>query len=258
VARKGVIVRGRTLPALIADRIRDGITDGSFTKDKGAKLLSEPELALTLGVSRSSLREAVALLESEGLIERRQGSGTFLRQSGALPNQMNNNFGVTDVIESAGRRAGSSHVEVGVGTGPARALAALGLPPGSRVITMSRVRTADGEPVADVVDILPIARLTNVGIEVDDLVQLVSQSESIYRALYKVGLIVHHGVAELTPVAATKTQAERLHVAPKAPLLRISQVDYLSDGDALVFSDEFHVADKFTMTIYRKGGGRAD
>jgi len=40
--------------------------------------------------------------------------------------------------------------------------------------------------------------------------------------------------------------------------LRISQVDYLSDGDAIVFSDEYHVADAFSVTVYRKGGGRGN
>src|SRR5688572_7569411 len=44
----------------------------------GQRLLSEPELAKQMGVSRATLREAMRSFETQGLIRRRQGSGTFV------------------------------------------------------------------------------------------------------------------------------------------------------------------------------------
>lgn len=248
--------RGRNLPEIVTASLRDAIADGRLPSS--GKLPSEPQLAAMLGVSRATLREAIALLESEGLVDRRHGSGTFLLPSAGLKNNMNVNFGVTDVIESAGQRPGSVNVEVKRGSGPALALGALGLPPRSQVITLARTRTADGAPVADVIDVLPVARLTEMGIAADEMVALVAETESMQRALDKVGLVIHHGIAEISPAKATNVQATRLHVKREALLLRISQVDYLSEGEAIVFSDEYHVADAFSVTVYRKGSGRGN
>src|SRR5512145_2395701 len=44
----------------------------------GSRLISEPELAKQLGVSRATLREAMRTFEAQGLIRRRQGAGTFV------------------------------------------------------------------------------------------------------------------------------------------------------------------------------------
>jgi hypothetical protein len=49
-----------------------------------------------------------------------------------------------------------------------------------------------------------------------------------------------------------------LQIKRNSLLLRISQVDYLSEGEAVVFSDEYHLADAFSVTVYRKGGGHSN
>ncbi len=74
----GEIRRNEQLPARIASEIVRQITDGSFLP--GQKLPTEHNLAQSFGVSRSVIREAIAQLRNEGLIETRQGVGAFVTE----------------------------------------------------------------------------------------------------------------------------------------------------------------------------------
>lgn len=74
----GEIRRNEQLPARIANEIVRQITEGSFLP--GHKLPTEHNLAHSFGVSRSVIREAIAQLRNEGLIETRQGVGAFVTE----------------------------------------------------------------------------------------------------------------------------------------------------------------------------------
>ena len=71
----GQISRSEHLPARIAAKIGREITEGRIAP--GEKLPTEHLLAATFGVSRSVVREAIAQLRNEGLVETRQGVGAF-------------------------------------------------------------------------------------------------------------------------------------------------------------------------------------
>ncbi|MCR4425530.1 MAG: FadR family transcriptional regulator [Firmicutes bacterium] len=72
-------IRTRKVYEEIVDQIRSLITSGALKP--GDKLPPERELADTLKVSRASVREALTVLESRGIIESRPGGGTFIRES---------------------------------------------------------------------------------------------------------------------------------------------------------------------------------
>lgn len=75
----------RTAPERIADRLLAALAVGVL--QPGERLPSERELAEQLGVSRSTVREAVQFLGALGLVEIRHGSGTFVRSDGDLPSE---------------------------------------------------------------------------------------------------------------------------------------------------------------------------
>lgn len=75
-------VGGHPLYRQIADRLRGEILAGELTA--GAKLPTERELAERYGVRRETLRQALALLRSEGWLKTRQGSGNYVRERGPV------------------------------------------------------------------------------------------------------------------------------------------------------------------------------
>jgi GntR family transcriptional regulator, transcriptional repressor for pyruvate dehydrogenase complex len=78
-------VESRRLYQQIADQIRELIDRGGF--ETGARLPPERDLAVQLGVSRPSLREALIALDVEGRVEVRSGSGVYVSDARPSPAQ---------------------------------------------------------------------------------------------------------------------------------------------------------------------------
>ncbi|HUS17408.1 MAG TPA: GntR family transcriptional regulator, partial [Chloroflexia bacterium] len=94
----------KTLTESAQQQIRQAIVQGTFRP--GSQLPGEMELGTMLGVSRTVVREALRILEEDGLITRRHGVGTFVRKRPIL-NNLSFNFGTTEMIESAGMVSGT-------------------------------------------------------------------------------------------------------------------------------------------------------
>jgi GntR family transcriptional regulator len=122
----------------------------------GQRLISEPELAKQMGVSRATLREAMRSFETQGLIRRRQGSGTYV--VGKVP-VIETGLEVLESLETMARRM---NLEVAVSdlqieeTEADKEMAAnLKVAEGARLTRIRRVMRADRRPAAYLVDVLP-------------------------------------------------------------------------------------------------------
>lgn len=122
----------------------------------GERLPSEPELARKLGVSRATLREAMRTFEAQGLIRRRQGSGTYV--VGQVP-IIEAGLEVLESLETMAKRLG---LEVSVGDLRIEMLPAdeehakaLDVPTGTPLTRVQRVMCEGSRPIAYLVDVLP-------------------------------------------------------------------------------------------------------
>jgi GntR family transcriptional regulator len=228
----------------LAEELRARILAGEW--QPGEKLPSEPDLARARTVSRSSMRAAITVLEEDGFVNRRHGSGTYVTARPALPSDLGRNFGVSALIAHNGMTPGSAEETYGSVPAPPEVAAVLDVEPGAPVSALRRVRTADGRRVVDVTDWCRTEHIAP-----DEL----SAVGSIYEALAERGLAVEHGVATLEPRNADDELASRLGVPRGTLLLTIDQVDSTAAGVAVLVSREHHVADAFTFTLLRRGPG---
>jgi GntR family transcriptional regulator len=232
-----------SLPTAIADELRRRVDVGEL--QPGDRLPSEPDLAVELGVSRPTLREALRQLAAEGWLERRHGSGTFIAQQVPVTTSLDVNFGVTELIRNAGRSPGTQHRSVRTEPASAGIAEALGMPLGADVIVLERLRLADREPVVHSLDVFAAGELT--------LAELRDPSFSVYAALATRGVFVMRGDANLHAVVADATLAKALKVKRGSPLMRIEQIDVDTNGRPVVYSLEHHRSDAFDFRITRRG-----
>jgi GntR family transcriptional regulator len=126
----------------------------------GQRMTAEPQLAKQLGVSRATLREAMRTFETQGVIRRRQGSGTYV--VGKVP-VIDAGLEVLESIDTMAKRmnlpvtVGDLHVDLF--KADKKSAEMLDVSEGTRLTRVQRVMLADGRPAAYLVDILSEAFL---------------------------------------------------------------------------------------------------
>jgi len=239
----------KTLTEVAQQELRKAIASGTYRP--GSQLPTEAELCEMLGVSRTVVREALRVLEDDGLVARRHGVGTFVRNHPILKN-LNFNFGITEMIESAGSRAGTSHLAIQKEAADQEKSEQLRVPVGTSLITVERIRTADGRPVVYSLDTVTESLLKRAEFDPQLL-----RSESIYSVLQKsLGQVIEYGIARLRPITAPRHVTEKLGLPPNALTLYIVQTDYSAADEPLVYSCEYHLPDAFEFLVWRRGPTR--
>ncbi|MET8182507.1 GntR family transcriptional regulator [Streptomyces sp. NPDC005336] len=228
----------RTVQAL-----RRELSQGSWAA--GDRLPSEPALAAELGVSRVTIRAALAKLESEGLVNRRHGSGTYVNSVRPLVNSLHINTGADQLIKSTGHVPGIAEMSWRQTEADEDIADRLGIEIGAPIIHLYRIRTADGTPVTVAQDYFPASLLPEGP---------VSMGPSLYAFLSDVcGVDVSFGVATVEPALAGAAHASIFEGGSDALCLVIRQVDYDETERPVSYSVEYHLASAFDFKLVRQG-----
>ncbi|MGJ3263271.1 MAG: GntR family transcriptional regulator [Salinarimonas sp.] len=215
----------------LAGAIRLAIQRGVFRPDEA--LASERDLAAWTGFARITVRHAIEVLLREGILVRRQGSGTFVTRRIEQPLSALASF--TEEMSTRGRRAGSVWLSKEIArVAPAEALA-LGLGPLEPVLRLSRVRTAEDEPLA-----IETAAVPTWALDHPDRVDA-----SLYAALAQAGCRPARGVQRLQASLAKPDEARLLAVAPMSAILRIERRAFLADGRPVEFTVSAYRGDRY-------------
>ncbi|MCW2919098.1 MAG: Transcriptional regulator, GntR family [Actinomycetia bacterium] len=220
---------------------------GSGTLKPGQRLGGERELAVELGVSRSTLRNALGLLEQTGAVRRvpGRGGGTFVGNA-KVERDLSKVMGVPALLREQGFTAGSRVVGVGIVNSDNVTAAALELKQGELVVEIVRIRLADGSPIS-----LEHARFPAVMFP--GLPEL-PLGGSLYELLEsRYGVTAAEAIERIEAVAAGPDEAEVLDIEPKSPLLSITRTTKDPAGVPFEFSHDLFRSDRTRILVRTPG-----
>ncbi|MGH8932840.1 MAG: GntR family transcriptional regulator [Egibacteraceae bacterium] len=233
----------------VADGLRGAIRGGELAD--GAVLASETELMERYGVSRNSVRNAVALLRVEGLVVTEHGRGTFVRAQRPLRRLSSSRYAKArwEAAEQ-GAQADQQLLKVEVVDAPEEVAERLGLEVGERVVVRRHLLSLGGEPVqlADSSFPLDVAK----GTAIEEFERL----EGGVHALLEqdLGYELERFVEELTFRMPTPEEARQLRMGAGVPVVRLLRTLYDTTGRALEVSDFVLAGDRHVL-VYEVPAG---
>lgn len=222
--------------------VADAIRRGGY--GPGGRLPPERELAERLDVSRSTLRLALHDLERAGVIVRRpgRGGGTFVAAP-KVERDLGSFAGLGEYIRRQGLVAGARVLAVTLTAAGPAASAALRLDPAEPVVAITRVRLADGEPIALERSRFPASRFPGLAEQ--------ALGGSLYDLLReRYGETPARAVERIEPVAADEETAALLDVPPGTPLLAVERVAYTEAGEPIEYATDLFRGDRTRVVVW--------
>jgi GntR family transcriptional regulator len=237
-------------------RLLDLINSGALRP--GDRLGTERELAARLSVSRSTLRQVLAVLAEGGVVRRVPGraGGTFVAHA-KVDRDLSVIVGLPEYLRRQGFVAGTQVLSATMSGADDVAADNLAVPAGSLLIDIVRIRLADGIPIS-------LERVQLPAEIFPGLLEL-PLGGSIYDLLdAHYGVRPDEVVEHLEVAEASADEAALLAVSPGAPLLAITRTSATSAGIPFEFSHDLFRADRTCVTfrtradraaIVRRGAG---
>lgn len=203
----------------LREQLEEKIRTGDF--QAGERLQTEGEMAKSYGVSIITVRKAVSDLVEKGLVDKKQGKGTFVSKP-KFTKDMKKLQSFTDMCTYLGMKPGGRMLENKLITANDRICKQLGLEKGSQVIYISRIRYADNVPVDIEKNYFPLKYAFLLNERFDD--------NSLFEFLKKTAQITV-SVSEkwIELCKATAAEGELLQLAKGTSLLFIKSVAYTQD-----------------------------
>lgn len=217
--------------------VREALVELIQDLPPGSTMPTEREFSERFGVSRGTVRMALARLEAEQRVNRFQGKGTFVAKP--KMDQMLELTGHTEHMRARGMEPGSRLIAVARGPAETRITSALGMSPGDEVLKVERVRLTDGDPVAIETLHLEARRFNGVA-------AMLGESQSLYELLRaRYGIELSWAEETIEAVVAHDREASLLGIASGSPLLLLCRVSYDPIGRPVEFVRSLYRADRF-------------
>lgn len=237
-----VIDKTRPTPAYLQlkEQLTLAIDDGVLTA--GSALPSERSLAVDLGLSRMTVRRAFEELVGAGVVEQRQGSGTFVRPR-PLEQVIDRVLGFTDEARSLGLEPGSRLLGAEKLAADEHVALALGVSRGVQVLRVTRLRTATDEPLA-LQDAHLAPSLAGLSLE------LLRKTGSLYSTLeQQFGIKPARARQTIGARLPTDHECRLLGIGKLVPVLALERTTYGDDGAPFEYVRSAYRGDIYRMAL---------
>ena len=223
----------------IAQALRDKIGGGRIAA--GARLDNQRRLAMDFGVTLMTLRQALEVLERDGLITRRHGLGTFVASPSVDYDILHFRAFAGD-LTAVGENVTTRFLRTQTARADRHAARELGLEPGARVFALERLRLVDGHPTSFQVSHLPAAlgeEVARADLAVTPLRQVLA---------FKLGIEITGARETVSAETLPARAARELGCAPGVPCFRSDRVSTDAESRPIVYDRVFIPGDRFRIT----------
>ena len=212
----------------------------SHRLEHGDKLPSESEIAKRFSASRSTVRSALAVLETRAIIYRVHGQGTFVNQLPEL--SIRSGVGFTSEVQKQGFVASTKHATIERIKAPAQIAKSLNLKEGEDVWVLNRTRCADGKTIMFEVEYFPYHLMPHLTEEV--------AYRSIYVWLEEQGIAVFsYANQNITSILSDADLSKKLKVPVGSPITAVDLVAYTRDGIAFNCGQSYYISNNFKLSM---------
>ncbi len=220
--------------------LREKINSGELAQ--GERLPTEAQLSKQYGVSRITVRQALASLVEEGLIERRQGLGTFVTQRKPAKGSIRLTGFIEDLM-AMGIETTVKVLDVSMIEAAEPEAEQLRMKPGQRVLRAKKVRSFRGTPYSYVINYLPESigrRLSREDFAEGSLLKILED---------KYHIRLGEAIQVISAALADGYVAGLLEVNIGAPLLSIERTVFSRDGEPVEYVKTLYRTDMYSYTV---------
>jgi GntR family transcriptional regulator len=239
-----VLKRSPSLTEQAKSYLKQRILNAEF---EDGRIPSETDLANELGVSRTTIRDALSRLELEGVIYRKQGAGTFVNEAGLqLKSRLEEIWGYEAMLEAHGYTPTTRITKAEQQPADQKIAQDLNLPSDTPVLIIQKLFLADDQPVIFTINHLPV-----------DLIKLPYTRADFNLPMYHFlpefcQQHLAYYLSEIVPLNASAELAEMLHLQPNKALLCFEEIGYNQDNVPILKAYSYFRDDLLRLRLIRR------
>lgn len=239
-----MIKRSPSLTGQVKAHIKQQILSNAYDDDR---VPPEMELANELGVSRTTVRDALSRLENEGVIYRKQGAGTFVNRPGLrIRSRLDEIWSYEAVLQAHGYEPSTVVLDLSHQAADADLANDLSLVEGDPILLVRKLFKENDQPVILTCNYVPLALIKKPFEKADFVVPVFTYlSEAT-------GQHLSYYLSEIVPVLADGDLAATLHVPSPTAVLSLEETGYNEENEPILKAHSYFRDDLLRLGLIRR------